>query len=186
MTWAGLGWPGSSPGLAQQALGWALVKPWGNWPTCHFFARLLQKGAFLNSFDHRDYRSNSGSPPDRLGLLDFSTNPDSFSFLPSCSLQTNTRQPDPLDPPRAGLLYPTAQTHWIPQGPACYTRQPDSLDPPRWLQSRPTVALRSLQGRSTVAPMSLRGRSKFAARSLQGRSNVAGNIIFMIYLMCWI
>ena len=29
----GLGWPGSSPGLGQgQALGWALVKPWENWP----------------------------------------------------------------------------------------------------------------------------------------------------------
>ena len=32
-TWAGLGWPGSSPGLGQgQALGWARVKPWENWP----------------------------------------------------------------------------------------------------------------------------------------------------------
>ena len=28
-----LGWPRSSPGLGQgQALGWALVKPWENWP----------------------------------------------------------------------------------------------------------------------------------------------------------
>ena len=53
LTWAGLGWPGSSPGLAQQALGWALVKSWENWPTCHFFARLLQKGAFLISFDEK-------------------------------------------------------------------------------------------------------------------------------------
>ena len=43
LTWAGLGWPGSSPGLAQQALGWALVKSWENWPICHFFRQVASK-----------------------------------------------------------------------------------------------------------------------------------------------
>ena len=50
LTWAGLGWPVSSPGLAQQALGWALVKSWENWPTCHFFRQVASKRCIFDQF----------------------------------------------------------------------------------------------------------------------------------------
>ena len=107
------------------------------------------------------------SPPDRLGLLDFNTNPDSFPFLPSFLLPTDK--------------YPTARPTGSPKGRPAIPDSPDSLDPPRAgllyttarLTGSPKVAPKSPHGRSKVAPRSLHGRSNVAPRSLQVRSKVA-------------